>query len=366
MRPRVVQIEAIYEQFARVLYTRWPGLENLSFQSQIQAVLDSGWSGGQNVVPYLNPSNWERFYLLPKMVAPQIAWAKERGVPPVGWNLRDILFLQLQDIDPDVIYLSDLGSFDFSVLDQLKRKPYVIAWLATKFPLDIPWSRIDLLLSGIGAIRREALRLGVKAVRNFNSGAPSFRGLSWHSAAHKANPMSIGFSGSFLGGYHDERAKMLSRLSAERPHIPIDIYTAQPFGKRSSSTIRFHGPVFASEVVETYARHLIVVDARAEFGLAEVRFNRDTSNMRIFEATRAGSMLLTEYAPNLESMFMLGREIICYRSEDEFIDLASYYSDINHANELKSIAQGGFRRVLAEHTIEHRAEEFERIIRSEL
>jgi hypothetical protein len=366
IRPRVIQIEAVYEQFASNLYARWPGLDALSFETQIRTILDSGWSGGQNVVPYLNPSRWERFYLLPKLVAPQLAWARQAAVPQAKWNLREILCQQIKAIEPDVIYLSDLGSFDFSILDELNQRPLMVAWLATRLPPGIPWSRIDLLLSGIGAIREEALRLGVRKVQDFNSAAPSFRGLTpGFSPTNNASP-GVVFSGSFLGGYHDDRAKLLARLAVERPQIPVDVYTGQPFQLPKACPLRFHAPVFAAEVVETYANHAMVVDARAEFGLKETRFNRDTSNMRIFEATRAGALLLTEYAHNLESMFEIGSEIICYRSEEELIDLVSFYSNKKHVEARLRIAQKGFKRVLKSHTIEHRAVDFESILNDTL
>lgn len=361
-RLRVVQIEAVYPKYANDFYARSPHLKYASFDTQIESILASGWSGGQNVVPYMNPSQWQRFYIIPKLVLPQLAWAKQLGIPQSQCSLRGILYEQISAIQPDVIYLSDIGSFDFSILDGLKKKPLIVAWLATRFPPNIPWSQIDLLLSGVSAIRDEALKRGVQAVNDFNSAAPTFKGLPQNLGSCSTARAGLAFSGSFQRGYHDDREKMLTRLASERPNISIDIYTEQPFSVPLKSALRFHEPVFASDVVATYANHAIVIDGRADFGLQEKRFCRDTSNMRIFEATRAGSLLLTEYAPNLEHMFDIGKEIICFRSEEELIELVTYFERDENSREMQVIARRGLNRVLSSHMVEHRAAEFEKIL----
>jgi len=366
VRLKIVQIEAVYQQFTDSLYAKWPGLHALGFETQIKTILDSGWSGGQNVVPSLNPSAWERYYIIPKLIASQLAWARQKGIPESHWNLREILSVQLQTINPDVIYLSDLGSFDFSILDELKRRPLVVAWLASRFPPGFPWTKVDLLLSGISAIRDEALRKGVRAVENFNSAAPSFRSSNSGSERREGGPVKIGFSGSFFGGYHDDRAKLFVKLAYALPEVSVNLYTGQPYQLPEHCPLHFFEPVFAADVVDTYASHDIVVDARADFGLGETRFNRDTSNMRIFEATRAGSLLITEYAPNLEEMFEIGDEILCFRSEEELFELASHYGNSRMDNTRRIIATAGFNRVLACHTIEHRAAEFDLIVQRSL
>ena len=362
-RPKIVQIEAIYQEFAKSLYLKWPSLSSLNFETQITTILDSGWSWGQNIVPALNPAQWERYYIIPRLFPAQIAWAREMNIPKERWNLREILIEQLRCIDPEVIYLSDVVSFDFSILDDLRRTPLIVVWLASRLPPSIPWDRIDVLLSGIGAIRDETLKRGVRSAYNFNSAAPCFRYLNSGSNRSEAVRNQIGFSGSFLRGLHDERAEMLAKLSSTLPGISVNVYTAQPFRLPADCPLKFSPPVFASDVIKTYTTHELIVDARADFGLREIRFNRDTSNMRIFEATRAGSLLLTEYAPNLENMFEIGKEIICYRSFEELADLASYYCKESNDSTRRNVAIAGYTRTLSSHTIELRANEFDAIVK---
>ena len=48
-------------------------------------------------------------------------------------------------------------------------------------------------------------------------------------------------------------------------------------------------------------------------------------NMRLFEATGCGSMLITDYKKDLENLFVLDDEIIVFNSNDELFDLINYY-----------------------------------------
>jgi spore maturation protein CgeB len=362
MKRKIVQIESIYPKFAGLLYKKFPDLGSKGFECQVDAILKSGWSGGQNIVPYLNPQKWDRHYLIPTLAPVQLAWVRDRHCDKKEIGARAILRAQLDLIEPDVIYITDIGAFDFSILDELKRRPLIVAWLASRFPNSVHWGKIDLLLSGIDAIRNEALRRGVRAVSDFNSAAPSFQSIKASLLLPESSVNSLVFSGSFFPGYHDQRALMLMQVAVEVPAVSIDIYTENSFPISRDSSIRFKPPVFGSEVIQTYSRYPLVVDARADFGLNEIRFNRDTSNMRIFEATRAGSLLVTEYAPNLEVMFDIGKEIICYKSEGELFEHVSFYLSDRGRKDRESIAVAGFQRTIKCHTIEQRALQFDSLI----
>jgi hypothetical protein len=362
-RIKVLQIESIYPQYAKQIYDGRKDLESSSFEDQIQHILASGWSGGQNVIPYLNPSEWESHYIIPKLLPTQAAWARDFAGLKSGFNIRDVLGLQLLRYEPDVIYLSDISSFDFSLISSLRKRPLIIAWLATTPPNNVPWPMIDVLLSGIGAIRKEALFRGVSSAVEFNSAAPSYSKLNSTKGGKAETGATVGFSGSFYNKYHDTRASMLRRLAAKVTSVPVHIYTAQPDVFDNQPGIFVHDAVYASDVLATYSIHDLVVDGRADFGLGECRFHRDTSNMRIFEATRAGALLLTEYAPNLELMFDIPDEILCYKSEDELFDLVSFWCDERNTTARRKIAAAGFMKTLRCHTIETRALEFARIVK---
>jgi hypothetical protein len=88
----------------------------------------------------------------------------------------------------------------------------------------------------------------------------------------------------------------------------------------------------------------------------------DDINYRTFEATAAGAMLLTNYTPNLERLFDIGKEVIAYRSVDEALAFIHYYS--NNDDQRNAIAQAGMNRSMANHSYDKRAEQLISIIKA--
>jgi spore maturation protein CgeB len=78
-------------------------------------------------------------------------------------------------------------------------------------------------------------------------------------------------------------------------------------------------------------------------------------SVRLFEAAACGATIVSDNWPGLEEFFRAGVEILLPASSD---DVARY---IQHTDdrELKQIGEAAMNRVLAEHTSEKRAEQFE-------
>jgi spore maturation protein CgeB len=77
--------------------------------------------------------------------------------------------------------------------------------------------------------------------------------------------------------------------------------------------------------------------------------------VRLFEAAGCGSAIISDEWPGLETFFTPGEEILFAR---ESADVVSYLDGIDAA-EARRIGQRAQERVLAEHTSERRAREFE-------
>jgi spore maturation protein CgeB len=75
-------------------------------------------------------------------------------------------------------------------------------------------------------------------------------------------------------------------------------------------------------------------------------------NQRVFDVPATRSFLLTDYRAQVENLFDPSREICCFHSPDEALDLAERY--LAAPAEREAIAAAAHRRVLAEHTYEHR------------
>src|SRR5262249_48624424 len=68
------------------------------------------------------------------------------------------------------------------------------------------------------------------------------------------------------------------------------------------------------------------------------------NNMRLYEATGVGTMLLTDEGSNLSELFEPGGEVETYVSEDELVEKIAHY--LAHDDERRAIARAAQERTL--------------------
>jgi len=78
----------------------------------------------------------------------------------------------------------------------------------------------------------------------------------------------------------------------------------------------------------------------------------DNVKVGLFEAMACNQVVITSYMEELQNYFEIGKEILCYHSEDELYNLVSYY--LKHEDELEAIRRRGYARFLGEHTYQKR------------
>lgn len=94
------------------------------------------------------------------------------------------------------------------------------------------------------------------------------------------------------------------------------------------------------------------------YPLSEINFNctsqqmKGAVNQRVFDVPCAGAFLLTDHRRQMENLFEPGTEIVCYGHPDEIPDLVEKY--LNAPADRQRIAQAARKRILAEHTYDHR------------
>ena len=90
---------------------------------------------------------------------------------------------------------------------------------------------------------------------------------------------------------------------------------------------------------------------------SKISFNRhinvaenNANNMRLFEATGMGSLLLTDAKENLHKLFKIDQEIVTYSCKEEALEKVEYFKESDMASQ---IAAAGQKRTLKEHTYEN-------------
>jgi hypothetical protein len=142
---------------------------------------------------------------------------------------------------------------------------------------------------------------------------------------------------SFIGGAYGFRRSVIRHL--QRGGLEVST-----FGRGWA-----HGEVSIEDQLRILCR------SRINLGMGGIGYSEELTNVkgRDFEVPACGGgMYLTSYNADLAQHFVIGEEIVCYRTRDEMLELARYY--IERADEAAAIALRGRTRCLREHRWFHR------------
>jgi hypothetical protein len=148
-------------------------------------------------------------------------------------------------------------------------------------------------------------------------------------------PPNYRYDLSFVGTKRPERESLILRLRALG--LPV---TPLGFGWPDSSA--------GSRPEEVYRSSLMNLG----IGFASPSQTLTTLKTRDFECPGAGACYLTTWNWELAIHFEIGRDILCYRSEEELVEIFSYYR--RRPEECAKIAVSAWHRCLAGHTWEKR------------
>jgi spore maturation protein CgeB len=154
-------------------------------------------------------------------------------------------------------------------------------------------------------------------------------------------PYDVAFVGGVNPNVHPAGVALLERL-CERVDVAVWGYGADELPPDSAIRRRWRGEAWGLDMYSVLARARIVVNRHIE--AAEGHAN----NMRLYEATGCGALLLTDAGSNLHELFEPGREVVAYRDEDEIVRLATEM--LEDEERRLAIARAGQERTLREHS----------------
>ena len=370
---RIVQVETFYPPYLDGFYAARPALRTAGWREQTDALLRDGFSALHNVAPYLEPLGYEAQFIVANNGPTQMAWLREHGLPvPAGSDpMRDILRQQIEHLAPDILYFSDCINFESRFVRTLTRRPrLVVGWQAAPVPPGTDWSAFDVLLSGLSAMRKMALRLGARAAEHYMPGFPAW-------IADAIGPVEerydLLFAGSYTPHQHARRNRLLTRLAEEAVAGEFNCafhLTSAPQALPAALARWAHPAAFGLSMHRALRSGRVVFDSRSDMtavapdGRVVDVAGDETANMRLFETTGSGAFLLTEHHENLSRYFDVGRDIETFRSEDELLEKLRHY--LARPEERRAIAHRGQERCLRDHSMARRIHDFDAIMRRHL
>jgi len=266
----------------------------------------------------------------------------------------DILAAQVKHYKPDVLLNQSMSAIRSDFLKEIK--PYVRLLVgqhaASRLSDAEDFSCYDLIVSSFPPTVEYFCRKGIPAELHRLGFEP--RVLSYLEA--KGRIFDVTFIGSF-SHVHSSRVGLLEFLCGWFPNLRIWSPAIEHLPPASPIRSCYEGRAWGRHMYQVLQDSRITLNHHGEIAPY-------ANNMRLYEATGVGTMLLTDWKENLHEMFEPGKEVVAYHTPEECAELTTYY--LEHEDERKAIARAGQERTLRDHTYSHRMRELVDIVRKYL
>lgn len=333
-------LNTYYLGFLEHHYRLRPELLEASYESQHKALQAACFGDSDFYSAGLRNAGWAAEDLIVNCSSLQRQWASEHGIDPtlspVGMALE-----QIARIRPQVFYLQDLALGTREFLSAVRpHVELIVGQIASPIPSQTYLDGFDILISSfphfVDVFRSQG------RVAYYQPLAFDPRLLQRLGGHKREYPLT------FVGGLspaHRERQGFLVTLTKSLP-IHCWGYGTQALTQQGVDISRLRGDAWGLDMFSVLTRSAITVNHHIDIAKS------NANNMRLFEATGCGALLVTDYKDNLSDLFDIGSEVVAYRSVDECVDLISYY--LTHEDEAAEIARRGQERTLRDHTYEIR------------
>jgi len=340
MVPSILIVDTYYPDFLKSV-----PLESQNYGIELRRLLDRCFGTFDAYSRNLRACGWFAHDVIANHADLQELWAQESH-----WYGGDRLEAQIAFHDPDVIFMQDLS------LDVDKRDRLLAGQCSCPWPGDEKIRKYDVIFTSFPHYVERIQKLGVRPVYNplaFEPGVADrchpdmFPVLPTESIA-----MDFGriHDVVFIGGVGNPSHWRygMEVLEAVACHIPTFKwwgYGAEALPPDSALREKYQGEAWGLDMYEILLQSKICLNRHGEIAQGYA------NNMRLFEATGCGALLLTEEAANLQQFFGHD-EVVTYYSPQEAVAEIRYY--LKNEDERRFIAANGQRRTLRDHTYAQR------------
>ena len=268
---------------------------------------------------------------------------KNRGNKISNGMFINILKRRLESFKPDLIFFTSACFIPvefYEVVNSLSFKPKIFAWEGDGGTNNLSNSSIRTFVDVMFESENEYVKSNILEFKNiFN--LPFCANIN----IYKKYDLKRENKFYFCGSWTEDRDEIFSQLT------DYDIvFRGWKWDKLSSSSEKFDiklGTISVEEQINDYNRYYTVINKHQAS-------NNPLSalNMRTFEVPACNTLLVNDYRKGIENYFDLDNEICTYKDILELKDILEKIK--KEPNSFDKIRENGYKRVLNEHTYEHR------------
>ncbi len=393
MSYKIIKISSYYRNFLNDYYSSNTNICELEYELQYEHLMNTkyGWSDFFKL--HLEKKGVDVFEVVHNAKHLQNAWAKEHNIS----KDENILLSQIRYYRPDVIFFQDTKSFSGDFINHIRN---IFSFVKIIFGhICAPFSKseiqtyknYDFILTCLPTFQNILQQNNIKTYILYHGFEKS---ILENLQYNKLLESDFTFIGSLFSGnnFHNQRIDYLEYIL--KTGIFVKLYTSIQqdsfIGLKMKQTAYLLSNLFPKlglsflnqqikplqkvavlkEMPSKLKLHKLILDNainKSFFGMdmynvlfnSKIVFNAHggvsgnyAANIRMFEATGVGSLLLTDYKDNIKDFFEPDYEIITYKTAEECADKAKWL--LQNQDKAKQIAQNGQKRTLKNHNLEDR------------
>lgn len=353
---RIAFVDTYYPEVLRS-----PNLSTSSYKERLSDLLKLKFGTSNFYSNSFKLQGWEAIDIIANDNKLNELYMKEKGF--AYCDSKDTVKRILYDYQPEIIYCQDLSFFNKCDYDFLRSTgvKLIVGQCSCPWPSDERVALLDIVFTSFPHYIPRIQSLGVKShflqigfglktsilaenhIDVFVEGSwiplSDFASFLRHPRASYAYPVS--FVGG-IGRHWDQGNRLLSEIAKQIPDFRWWGYGVEYTD--SPLTDKYQGQAWGMDMYRVYANSKIVINRHGE--VAEGYSN----NMRMFEATGCGALLMTEDSKNIKDYFEPGKECVTYTSTEDLIQKINYY--LQHEDERRVITSNGQARTMRDHCYE--------------
>ncbi len=383
---RIVKIATYYKEALNFYYSLHPQITKKSYKEQLRDLLyfRLGWSDYYQKA--FNRRGFEAYEIIANAIPLQKQWAREHNLE---YDFYNVVLEQLKEISPEIIWFQNSFIFPKDFIEYIRKNlkvkliignlcsPYTDDFLRHLSVYDFITTCAPNFVQALEAVQIDSILL----YHAFDTE------LLDQISVSDDKKYQVLFIGSLISeeGYHVQRIKFLQYIVDKGLNPIIFAYVPEAsfisyikkfslyFFSRIAKKIGFDNhlirkglsitsmpklnflspklrkfiksPVFGVPMFEMIGKSIITLNRHGDI-------QKLAANMRMFEATGMGSLLLTENFPNITDLFIPEKEIVVYNSVQEAVEKINYL--LENPQVARKIAKAGQNKTLREHNYDNR------------
>jgi spore maturation protein CgeB len=376
---KFLRISSIYSGFLKNIGDQIEKTD--SYEKVLKDVFEKKYSVSNNITKELNKKNYECAEIIHNLEILQKKWLRQYG--DIN-SKEEVIFQQIKYYNPDVLFIGDVNLLSNKFTERVRSISSVKLILCFHCA---PFSKknldnlkfADALITCTAGYRKKLKNLIKNDVFLMHHAFQNDLEINFE----EKRDFDVGFLGSlFLNeNLHIGRVSIIYNLikNFNNSYVAINfsklfILDFLMFILNSIIKLNFFKNIkifykiiyiFFFSKKPTFGKNMFDVLKNTKILINKhIEDTEYAGNMRLFEGTGLGCLLITDYKKDLEKLFNINNDIVIYASEKQILEKINYYLKNNSIR--ISIAKSGYNKTKSFHNYLNRVNELDKFIKKKL